>query len=497
MSESKKKRGEVSLSPSFRQYTEFIVNHPNYSGLFYDRNKEGNINWVVAGKSPKGLLRKKWWDNVCVSNDIPLQKGCYAKAARLIHPTGIKICQCCGEGRSIFYEYPTKPTVALLNDILGTEIDKDSDYERVEHTIKEIIETWCDTAEKAQALAKAFNLPKPDGVEELIKSVYSNMVAQESPRFSPGVMSNSPDRYDGYHSYCLCCRTKFDTGRHTENMQTYGQDRRAYEEWSDGDYNLANRLMGEFRKQEAMQCPICGHVKKMSADHIGPISLGFCHSKNFAPMCNGCNSAKNNRFTKRDVDKLLEIEASGEQVVSWHSKHIWDVLKHEIHDDRDAKFASSVMAKCHQNVLNILSLIYRQTGTRYLRRFLHPEYSLVDYRFKNVDLANLDRLEIIRVDLDSKNKRNNQERYVRIAFESLENFAMKNNRKNSFVVSEDTRELQDIIGEITLENYVDADNRLLALIAKTSDEIYGEEKKARAYADTSDLGGLFAVAPEP
>ncbi|WP_279167754.1 hypothetical protein [Muribaculum intestinale] len=26
------------------------------------------------------------------------------------------------------------------------------------------------------------------------------------------------------------------------------------------------------------------------------MSLGFCHNRNFAPMCSSCNSSKNNRF---------------------------------------------------------------------------------------------------------------------------------------------------------------------------------------------------------
>lgn len=492
-----KKRGEVNVHPNFLEYTEFIATHPNYRGLYFDRDKDGHVNWVVTGKSPKGQLRKKWWDERCIERNIPIQKGCYAKVARVIHPTGIKICQCCGEGRSIFYEYPNKNTVAILNRILGTEIDKDSDAERVEYTIREIIEIWCDTLEKAQSLANAFHLPKPQSNEELIESIYTELVAKESGRFSPGVMCNPPDRFDGYHSYCLCCRTKFDTGRHAENMQTYSQDRRAYEEWSDGDYNLANRLMGEFRKQKPMVCPICGKIKKMSADHIGPISLGFCHSKNFAPMCNSCNSAKNNRFTKSDVEKLLEIEQSGEQVISWHSKYIWDIIKHEIENDDDAKFASSVMAKCHQNVLNILALIYKLAGSQYLERFLHPEYSLVDYRFENVNLSNLNEIRIISTPLDSKNKRNNQERYIRIAFESLEEYAQKDNRKNSFKVSEHSPELQAIVNNIMFGAYYDADKKLLELIATVADSIYSEEKKTRAYLDLSNYESLLAAEPEP
>lgn len=219
---AKKNRGQIQVHPNYLEYTEFIVAHPNYAGLFYDRDKEGHVNWVVTGKSPKGQLRQQWWDEMCKKHNIPIQKGCYAKLAREIHPTGIHICQCCGKGRSIFYEYPTKNTVTILNRILGTDIDKEDDAERAELTIREIIEQYCDSDVKAKSLAKAFGLPTPQNVEELTELIYTEMVAKESSRFSPGVMCNPPDRFNGFHSYAICCRKTFDTGRHDENMQTYG-----------------------------------------------------------------------------------------------------------------------------------------------------------------------------------------------------------------------------------------------------------------------------------
>lgn len=103
---------------------------------------------------------------------------------------------------------------------MGTHINPESDEERVEHTIREIIEANCNSIEKAKLLAKTFNLPSPNSVEELITSIYKELVDKESKMFSPGVMSNSPDRFDGFHSYGLCCRTTKDTGRHPENMDT-------------------------------------------------------------------------------------------------------------------------------------------------------------------------------------------------------------------------------------------------------------------------------------
>ena len=47
-------------------------------------------------------------------------------------------------------------------------------------------------------------------------------------------MGNPPDRLDGFHSYNRCCRGTSDKGRFKENLKRYGDDRRAYENWSDG-----------------------------------------------------------------------------------------------------------------------------------------------------------------------------------------------------------------------------------------------------------------------
>lgn len=487
---------KIGYDKNFENYVEMIVAHPNYQGLFYDRNEEGKVNWVVTGMSEKGKTRQSWWDQKCVENNIPIQSGCYAKIARLIHPTGKHVCQCCGKEKSIFYEYPNKNTTKKINKILGTHINPDSDEERVEHTIREIIETNCDSIEKAKKLAKAFGLSTPNSIEELITYTYKELVYKESKMFSPGVMSNSPDRFDGFHSYGLCCRTTKDTGRNPENMDTYTQDRRAYEDWSDGNYNLANRLMGEFRKQPPMPCPICGNTAKMSADHIGPISLGFCHSTHFAPMCSSCNSSKNNRFSKKDVDILIELENKGEQVISWHSKYIWDILKNNINNDSEAQKASSIMAKCHQNILNILAIIHKKVGNEFLKRYLHPEFSMIDYRFENFDLNHLSKMIIIETAIDNKNKRNNQERYVRIAFESLTDFLAKQNRKNYFLIDENSKELNPILSAIEDKNFDTADQKLKELIKNISNKIYQLEYGLKSYS-LDNIDNFSNIAAEP
>ena len=457
---------EIGYHPNYDKYVEMIVAHPNYNGLYYDRDKDGKVNWVVTGKSPKGQIRQAWWDETCVKLGVPIQKGCYAKVARMIHPTGVHVCQCCGEERSIYYEYPTLRTLKKLNDAFGLNLAQ-TDY-----TIREFITEFCKTKTQLNKLATMFKLPMVETAEELISLVKRELIDKESALFSPGVMCNPPDRYNGFHSYALCCRKIKDTGRHDENMKTYTQDRRAYEEWSDGDYNLANRIMGEFHKQPPMVCPNCGNLEPMSADHIGPVSLGFCHSRHFTPLCRSCNSAKNNRFTKSDVDVLIALENKGSQVISWHSKYIWDIVKTQIHNDIDAKKASSIMAKCHQNILNILALIHKITGKEFLFRYLHPEYSMMDYRFENFDLNHLERMVVVAKDLDSKNKRKNQERYIRIAFESLEDFLAKENRKNYILIDETSPKLSPIVFAIRNNNFDSADKLLKKLIEDVSLRIY-------------------------
>ena len=75
---------KIGYHPNYDKYVEMIVAHPNYKGLYYDRDKDGKVNWVVTGKSPKGQKRQAWWDETCKKLGVQIQKGCYAKVARMI-----------------------------------------------------------------------------------------------------------------------------------------------------------------------------------------------------------------------------------------------------------------------------------------------------------------------------------------------------------------------------------------------------------------------------
>ncbi len=316
-----------SWHPNFSKYTEFIVNHPNYKGLYFERGEDKRVKWVVTGKSDKGQERRKWWDKECKKHGIQLGAGCYAKIALVIHPTKIHTCQICGKELSLEYAYPNKRAIAGFKKEFGISLSPFS------KDIFQIIDEFVKSSDDVEKIKRIFKIKSSEKItlENLKDYLRKNFVEGFAKGFlSPGAMSNSPDRYDGFHSDGNCCRHESDKGRHKANLQRYGQDRRVYENWADGDWKMADRLMSIFRKHG------------ISADHIGPISLGFCHRPKFHPLTKDENSAKNNRMSLNDILVLLEDEKT-EQVVSWHSKFIWDKLKGNVDTDINAVKLSSIM----------------------------------------------------------------------------------------------------------------------------------------------------------
>lgn len=233
-------------------------------------------------------------------------------------------------------------------------------------------------------------------------------------------MSNFPDRFDGYHSYNRCCRSKEDTGRSTENLKTYGKDRRAYEYWSDGNIRAANNFM------------VSSYFKGQSADHIGPISLGFKHDPLFLqPMNTGKNSSKRDTLTDLDFNKLMSIEKkSTVSPASWFAQNIWNELKNR-YEKRNLNFERARL--CLKNnmmyfmeILWEISEIEDDLGVNFLKNnFILPKFIYFenDYTFNNCG-------EIVTVQprriTDSTKKEFN--RFIRISFDAVYDFHNKTNR---------------------------------------------------------------------
>ncbi len=271
-------------------------------------------------------------------------------------------------------------------------------------------------------------------------------------------MSNAPDRLDGYHSYNLCCRSKQDTGRHQSNLARYGEDRRAYENWSDGDWKAASWLMKEFQKHG------------VSPDHLGPISLGFKHRPRFRPLTKSANSARNNRMTYEDILLLVKDE-KGEEVVSTHSKALWNLLRNRVKNDDDALRLSKLMRENMHFILSIFSYIAELGYRNFLiKNFLHPEYANYSIKFDGFDPKTGHYKEMIKTEGNKKQYKNNAIRYIRISFESLLQYSTKKNRHlKKWMTDEMEESLSQIVGFLKAKDEKTALkklNELFELVAK-------------------------------
>jgi len=81
-------------------------------------------------------------------------------------------------------------------------------------------------------------------------------------------------------------------------------------------------------------------------------------------------------------------------------------------------------------------LISEKGHDGFLKEYLKPQYSYFDYRFKDFHPFYLEKMKVIKKPLKSENKRKNAKRYMRISFESLEEYRAKKNRRVKRWISE-------------------------------------------------------------
>lgn len=478
-----KKAREVSyggrgrkIHPVFIEYMKKIVKHPNYKGMPWSIDKEGKIRWNAPSHRPPGGPwsnlhdeRGEWWKKKARELKIPMTGNWISKVAKEIHPFKAKPCQICGEIRSIRYEYPTVRIIKKINEIEGISIPfEHRDFLTINQIAIEINNQI--GKEGLKKLCKILGIDEKfsSSISSLTKHL-SEVFVQSEPKgiLSPGAMSNAPDRLEGFHTFNICCRPTEDTGRNKDNLKTYGQDRRAFEFWSEGDWSAASRLMKE---KVTGKCASCGSEEQLTADHEGPISLGFCHRPKFVALCRGCNSGKNNRMSKSDIENLIHDEKKGATVVSGHAKTVWDLLKNSVESDGKALQISKIMRANQHQYLTILSKIKNEGHEEFLKTLLHPEFAKNRYKiigFKGTDFS-YEKLEVSkRQDTYSDSL---EERMIRISLDSLDDYASKENRNPLLVEDKDLEKIEkEMFGFLAKKNYIDAKKKLdeyMSLVGK-------------------------------
>ena len=354
-------------------YEDIIKNHTNYDFI----PEELRNQWVsVSKKGNPNPRQRHWYDklNQLIKDGKLPKESTLVNVARHIHPTKTHVCKICHTECSIYYEYPTKNTVKWLEKNFNSfNFEKNSSL-----TIFDIYKKI--TKENKKELFTNYFGMNIEQLEYMCKNdKYS------SKKLSPGVMGNPPDRLDGFHCYnSICnCRKTNDKGRSDENMKSYTRDRRAYETLSDGNILLANAIMGKLNTMKH-SCFICSkNEQKMTADHIGPISLGFIHdSINFQACCASCNSSKNNRITFEDIQKLKILEEKDINIVSWWAIHTWNKYK-----NMDCSLLYKSMSENAKKFLYIIEWL-KENKQHIIEEFITEIYMNHDksYVIDNIDI---------------------------------------------------------------------------------------------------------------
>ena len=418
---------EKQWHPQFLKYMEEIVNHPNYKGLPIKKKADGSYTWIATAKSETGQKRIHW----CIqkAQELGLTKteetypGMYADVMLKIHPTKWKVCQICGKKMSLYYHYPNANFLKALNQKFGTSF---SDCDHISDIWDELINQGIRKNDIAAFLINKgkLNLDAQNSEKHEIIAALEHACRKGDKKYlGPGAMSNFPDRYDGFHTYNRCCRSVQDKGRSKENLKSYTKDRRAYEYWSDGNIHAANQFMGS------------SFFNGISADHIGPISLGFVHDPRYLqPMSTGDNSSKRDRLQIIDIESIIETEQrTGIYPMSWQSRLIWEFIKanYSANPDKEPTVYRDALKQNMANFMFILRTILENCpnkGETFLvSAFLEPNF----YTFKYSYTFN-DRGEIIDKTDRHYTERNQYEtdRYQRIAIQAIYDYNKKENRNN-------------------------------------------------------------------
>ncbi len=476
-------RGKFQVPERYITYINMIADSPSYEGLPHIREENGKINWQCSSGKTTSFYkyfpeRFKWWVKRADKLKVPGTENSDDRltvAARMIHPTKKKVCLICGQERYVGYMYMNailaKQWNRLVNKLLF--VKSMPIYEAVEILIDEIglslvREQIClDFPEKISNM-DLFDLGE-------YEKFFSKTQHIRSTKLSPGYMGDCPHRLDGIHDYCTFCRKPNDPGRSDENMRTYNHDRRAFMWWAEGDWKVADAL---YNSASSGLCVNCNKkVKKISPDHIGPLSCGFKQNGYFEPLCSKCNSAKNRRFTFDNVISLLDYEEKHhESVASWQVKSLWDSAKKEMQDDGTVKTLSNYMRAMQDYYLRLLSYIAELGHYEFLTTFLHPEYSNFTIEFSGLNTSTLSFDYFVKTPCATNGSRSLAARTVRIAFEELFEYCAKTiaQRKSLILKTVDEFLREDIPAVATIfeqDQLTDIDMALQKIITSSTQSL--------------------------
>ena len=404
---------------------------------------DGKIQWEAPSNRSAGQYqnthhkRRDWWREKAriIGVDSTVDQW-ISTVAKRIHPTGKKPCKRCGRVMRIAYVYPNGHLRRRLEKVFGEEFTFDP-LEPITDVVRRTADQFGESAlpEFRKLLRTPICTPPADlvDVDSWVSWLEDKYIPNSPSLLSPGAMSNAPDRFDGFHSFNLCCRQNADTGRHADNLRSYTTDRRVFEYWSDGDWIAADRMMGLISAWMRNEPCADGGDGPPTADHIGPLSLGFAHRPHFRLLSSSQNSSKNNRMTLEDVRDLLAAEATGAPVASWYAKPLWDLRKGDIATDELALRLSKVLRDNQRSAMQMLLRVYRAGHLAFLAALLGLDRANFNVEFNNLRVEKFVPVfdKITHSRRQTKYAAEQKARRLRIGFEALRVYGEKENRHAS------------------------------------------------------------------
>ena len=436
-------------SSEFIVYMNAIVTHPVYAGMPDAIKEDGKIQWEAPSNRGGGLYqythnkRREWWRKKAQSIGIDHTKDKWiSTTAKAIHPSGEKPCKKCGCVMQLAYVYPNSTLISRFKRIFGDDFSI-SLLEPIDVVIQRAYDIFGKEAiNKISIILSTTDVTVPkfdDDLDAFLEWINDSYIPQESSLLSPGAMSNAPDRLDGFHSFNRCCRGIADKGRNILNLLSYTTDRRVFEFWSEGDWIAADRLMGLIKSKFNQELNEDGGDGPPTADHIGPISLGFSHRPEFKLLSKTANSTKNNRMSLRDIQHLVKREQSGIQITSWYATPLWDLNKANILNDEMALNLSKQLRDNQRNAIHILCEIYNSEKYSFLVYLLDLGYADRNIDFKNLRIENFITVfdELIASPRNNKYATEQKARRLKVGFEALRAYKEKENRHVSVIAKDD------------------------------------------------------------
>ena len=434
-----------SWNPSFVAYMVEIATHQTYVGMPDAVKSDGKIQWEAPSNRGGGRyqhthhLRRDWWREKARSIGVdPSADHWISTVAKRIHPTGMKPCKRCGRTMRLAYVYPNGHLKRRLIKAFGEEFEFNA-LESIVDLLQRVADQYgIRKLSKFRDLLRTPDVSPPEGLDDVdawTSWLEDSYIPTEPSLLSPGAMSNAPDRFDGFHSFNLCCRKKADTGRHDSNMRTYTTDRRVFEYWSDGDWIAADRMMGLISARMRDKPCADGGDGPPTADHIGPLSLGFAHRPHFRLLSRSANSAKNNRMTLKDVEDLIKEEDTGAEVASWYAKPLWDLRKEDVSSEELALRLSKVLRDNQRTAMHMLVEVFQAGHLAFLAALLELEQANYSVEFHRLRVESFVPVfdTIKHNPRKTKYAAEQKARRLRIGFEALRAYGEKENRHVSII----------------------------------------------------------------